>query len=214
MKEIDLMIFDFDGTLVSSGRDLALAINYTLGKLNLPLQQESAIISFVGDGVKLLMERALGAANFRHRDEALVIFTEYYSKHLLDNTFLIDGAEEVLIKYQDKLKVIMTNKRHVFAAAIAQGLKIDKYFKEIMGGDFACYLKPDRRLVDYLIEKYSVAREKTVIIGDGLNDINIAKNSGILCCAYLNGLGKRKELQEAKADFYCEDLREISALFC
>ncbi len=214
MKEIDLMIFDFDGTLVSSGRDLALAINYTLGELNLPLQQESAIINYVGDGIKLLIERSLGAANFRHREEALVIFTEYYSKHLLDNTALIPGVEEVLVKYQDKLKVIMTNKRYVFTAAIAQGLKIDKYFKEIMGGDFASYMKPDRRLVDYLIEKYSVAREKTVIIGDGVNDINVAKNSGILCCAYLNGLGKKKELQEAAADFYCENLREISSLFC
>ena len=75
------------------------------------------------------------------------------------------------------------------------------------------YKKPDKRLVDYLLHKYNKEKEKTVIIGDGINDIALAKNSGILSCAYLNGLGKRKDLLAADADYYCENLLEINSLF-
>jgi phosphoglycolate phosphatase len=50
-------------------------------------------------------------------------------------------------------------------------------------------------------------------VGDGMNDINLAKNSGILSCIYLNGLGKRQDLLAAHADFYCENISEINTLF-
>ena len=60
MKKIDLMIFDLDGTLVSSGTDLAVAVNYTLKELGLAQRPEKEIIGFVGDGVRKLIERSLG----------------------------------------------------------------------------------------------------------------------------------------------------------
>jgi phosphoglycolate phosphatase len=50
-------------------------------------------------------------------------------------------------------------------------------------------------------------------MGDGVNDIAIAKNSGIMSCAYLNGLGNRQDLLSLKADYYCDDLSEINLLF-
>lgn len=91
---------------------------------------------------------------------------------------------------------------------------IEKYFEEIIGDGSFPYRKPDKRLVDYLLDKYKLEKEKVVIIGDGLNDIALAKNSGILSCAYLNGLGKRIDLLAARADYYCKSLGEISSVFC
>ena len=67
--------------------------------------------------------------------------------------------------------------------------------------------------MDYILNKYGIAKEKTLIIGDGINDIAVAKNSGILSCAYLNGLGSRQDLLNLNADYYCEDLLEINSLF-
>lgn len=213
MKKVDLMIFDFDGTLVSTGADLIQAINYTLNALKLKKKQEKEILSFVGDGISKLIERALGQDHIKYHEEAMSIFSEYYGQHLLDNTRLYPQAEEVLKNFENMTKAILTNKRYNFTLAIAQGLNIAKYFVEIIGADSAPFQKPDRRVIDYLLNKYGVAKENTLIIGDGINDIAVAKNSGILSCAYLNGLGNRQDLLSLNADYYCDDLLEINSLF-
>ena len=213
MKKIDLMIFDFDGTLVSTGTDLANAVNFTLKSIGLDKRTEKEIINFVGDGVKKLIQRALGQSNLHRFEEAMTIFSEYYGEHLLDNTFLYPSIEKVLKNFSEKPKVILTNKRTSFTISIARGLKIDQYFAEIIGEGSTAYIKPDRQLVDGLISKYCAARDKTVIIGDGLNDTILARNSGILSCSLLNGLGKREKLLAEKADYYCEDILEINSLF-
>ena len=214
MKKVDLLIFDFDGTLVSTGTDLVCAVNYTLGQLGLEQIKADEIISFVGNGVKKLIERALGNDCLEYYPQANEIFSNYYSEHLLDNTVLYPGVKEILEYFQHKKKIILTNKRHNFTLAISHGLGIEKYFTEIIGDGLMSYKKPDKRLVDYLLHKYSMEKEKTVMIGDGINDITVAKNSGILSCVYLNGLGKREDLLAATADYHCESLLEIRSFFC
>jgi phosphoglycolate phosphatase len=214
MRKVDLIIFDFDGTLVETGTDLTQAVNFMLKTLLLQERTEREIISFVGDGINNLIEKALGQENAEHQEEALDIFTQYYSIHLLDNTKLCQYAEDVLINYTGKMMIIMTNKRYKFTLAIAQGLNIEKYFVEIIGADSTPYRKPDQRIVYYILNKYGTAKEKTVIIGDGVNDIIVAKKSGILSCAYLNGLGKRQELLNLNADYYVENILDVNTLFC
>ena len=214
MRNVDLIIFDFDGTLVETGTDLVQSVNFMLKTLHLKDRAEKEIISFIGDGINNLIEKALGQDNAEYQEKALDIFTQYYGEHLLDNTKLCPYAEDVLINYQDKAKIILTNKRHKFTLAIAQGLNIEKYFVEIIGADSTPYRKPDSRVVDYVLNKYGTAKGKTVIIGDGVNDIIVAKKTGILSCAYLNGLGNRQELLSLNADYYVENLLEVNTLFC
>lgn len=213
MKKIDLMIFDFDGTLVSTGADLIQAINYMLNTLKLKEKPGKEILSYVGDGVGKLIEKALGPDNIKYQEKAMTIFTDYYGKHLLDNTKLCPHVEDVLTNYKNKTKIILTNKRYIYTLSIAQGLNIAPYFLEVIGADSTPFLKPDSRIIDYILNKYKVAKEDTIIVGDGMNDIVLAKKSGILSCACLNGLGNRQELLNAQADYYCEDLLEINSLF-
>ena len=213
MKKVDLIIFDFDGTLVETGTDLVQSVNFMLKTLHFQQRPEKEIISFVGDGVNKLIEKALGQDNAEYYEKALDIFTQYYSTHLLDNTDLCQCAQDVLVHYRDKTKIILTNKRYEFTLAIARGLDIEKYFVEIIGADSTPYKKPDSRVVDLILNKYGIAKEKTVIIGDGVNDILVAKNAGILSCAYLNGLSKRQDLLSLNADYYVENLLEVNNLF-
>lgn len=213
MKKIDLMIFDFDGTLVSTGDDLAESINYTLRTLHLEQKSKNEIIGFVGDGISKLIERALGQGALSLHEKAMKIFTEYYDRNLLKNTVLCPHVEDVLKYYENKKKIILTNKRHTFTIKIAQGLNIDKYFAEILGIDSLPFSKPDRRITEFLLDKYTFSKENTVIVGDGINDILAARNGGVMSCACLNGLGNRNDLLNMKADYYCEDLLEITSLF-
>ena len=213
MKKVDLMIFDFDGTLADTGADLVSSVNHTLTAMRLDPRTAEEILSFVGDGIRKLIERSLGEHHKGRLEEAMSIFGGYYEKHLLDQTVLCPQIEEVLKYFNHKMKVVLTNKRYYLALAIAKGLRIDRYFMEIVGADTTPFQKPDKRVVEYLLEKYNVAPQKAVIIGDGVNDIGVAKNAGILSCAYLNGLGARRPLLEMEADFYCENLMEINSLF-
>ncbi len=213
MKKVDLMIFDFDGTIADTGADLVSSINHTLTAIRLNPRPSEEILSFVGDGVKKLIEKSLGE-NYKERlEEAIGIFCGHYEKHLMDQTVLCPHIEDVLKYFNHKMKVILTNKHYHLTLTIAHALHIDQYFMEIVGADTTPFQKPDLRVVEYLLTKYNADPRKTVIIGDGVNDIAVAKYAGILSCAYLNGLGNRQTLLRMEADFYCEDLIEINSVF-
>lgn len=213
MKKVDLMIFDFDGTIADTGADLVSSINHTLTAMRLNPRPSEEILSFVGDGMTKLIEKSLGE-NYKERlEEAIRIFSGHYEKHLMDQTVLCPHIEDVLKYFNHKMKVILTNKHYHLTLTIAHALHIDRYFMEIVGADTTPFQKPDLRVVEYLLTKYNADPRKTVIIGDGVNDIAVANYAGILSCAYLNGLGNRQTLLRMEADFYCEDLMEINSLF-
>ncbi len=131
MKKVDLMIFDLDGTLVSSGADLIQSINYTLNTLKLKEKPEKEILGFVGDGVRKLIEKVLGQDHIKYQEEAMIIFTNYYGKHLLDNTGLCPQVEEVLNNFKNKTKIILTNKRYNFTVCHSARIK----YRQIFCGD-------------------------------------------------------------------------------
>jgi len=214
MTEVDLMVFDFDGTLVCSGDDLVASVNHTLEQLGRASLQKNKIIGYIGDGVRKLIERSLGDAFPEKFDEALQVFMAYYGKHLLDSTDLYPGVIDVLDHFQNKKKIIVTNKMQSFTVRITEGLGIAHHFNDIIGVDSTSYKKPDSRLIAPVFEKYGIKKRRSVVIGDGDNDILLAKNIGALSCALLNGLGARDKLLSLKPDYFCESIEEVKTMFC
>ncbi|MBP8985684.1 MAG: HAD family hydrolase [Syntrophobacterales bacterium] len=213
MKPVDLMIFDFDGTLVNTGEDIARAVNHTLRSLGIGEKSREEIISYVGDGLQVLLEKALGPEIGRY-EEAKEIFTSFYRDHLLDNTRLYPGVAEVLGHFGAKKKWIVTNKQYDYTTAIAEGLGISTYFDGIVGRDNGPYAKPDPRVLQEILEGQGVEKGRAVVIGDGVQDVKMARNAGIEVCAFLNGLGDREKLLRQRPDYSCENIIELKALFC
>jgi len=213
MEKVGLIVFDLDGTLVDTGDDLVSSVNHTLGALNVPLLGKKTILTFVGDGIGKLVARSLGNENQDRFDEALVIFTEYYSEHVLDKTELYPGVGDVLNYFKDIKKCIVTNKLYSLALSISRGLEIDRYFDDIIGMDSTPYVKPDPRLVHSLLERYDIEKENTVVVGDGKNDMMLAKKSGVTSCAVLNGLSARETLLQFEPDYTCESITELKDIF-
>jgi len=212
-KNIDLMVFDLDGTLINSGGDIITSVNHTLKTLDIPTREPDEIIGFVGDGIQKMIERSLGK-DFQHLfSEAIDIFSMYYDKHMLDTTTLCDSVIEVLEYFSGKWKIIITNKRKYFTVKMTDALGISKYFDEIIGADSTEYKKPDPRLLLPLITIYDVGYDHTVVIGDGINDIMLAKNAGVVSCALMNGLTSRDILLALNPDFTCEGLFELISIF-
>jgi len=213
MKHIELMIFDLDGTLVNSGGDIVASVNYTLESLDIPTKSQEEILTFVGDGVNKMIERALGKDIQHLFNRAMDIFSDYYAGHMLDTTRLCDSFIEVLDHFRNKKKVIITNKRRYFTLKMTDALGISRYFEEIIGADSTAYIKPDPRLFIPLLERVHAVYNDTVVVGDGVNDIMLAKNAGVLSCALLNGLTRRDILLALDPDYACEGLRELIKIF-
>lgn len=160
-----------------------------------------------------LIERSLGAEYQDRFADAIHIFKEYYENHMFDNTSLYPGVETVLNHFRYKHKIIMTNKLYRYTFKLCEYLRINGFFEEIIGADSTDFKKPDPQLLKPFLQKYHVDKNKTVAVGDGVNDILLAKNTGILSCAFLNGLTPRETLLNLKPDFICEELLQITTLF-
>lgn len=212
MRKADLLIFDLDGTLIRSGEDIAGAVNHALKALGLPLIDHDTIKGFVGDGLQALLKRSLGARGDEYLDQAAAHFSDHYSAHLLDHTTLYPDVLQVLEHFRNKKKVIVTNKRESFTLHIAEGLGIREQFIDILGEDSTPYKKPDRRLLDQVMKKWGVSPSMTIVIGDGINDILVARNAGAVSCAFLNGLTEREKLLSLHPDGVCEHLSELMSV--
>jgi phosphoglycolate phosphatase len=206
---VELMIFDFDGTLVQSGEDIANSVNYSLATLNLPTIDKEKILTFIGDGVGKLIERATGEAGRVYRERALEIFSEHYDRHMLDHADLYPGVYDLLQHFKGKRKIILTNKRFRFTEKMAAALNILDFFEEIIGADSTPFIKPDPQLTEEILKRYPAEKKNTIIIGDGVNDIMLAKKSGIKSCCFLNGLGKRDDLISFNPDIVFERFEEL-----
>ena len=214
MIAVKLMVFDLDGTLADTGADLAGSVNRTLQSLGIPARPDTEILGFVGDGVRKLIERSLGDACGDRFDEALKRFGEIYAEHLLDQTTLYPGVPEVLSHFGAKEKVLITNKTRDFTLAICSGLGIAGLFKEIIAGDSNDFMKPDPRLLLPLLGKFGAGPAETLVIGDGVNDILLARNAGARSCAFLNGLGNREKLLRLGPDFTIEKMIDLKEIAC
>jgi len=211
---VHLMVFDLDGTLADTGADLADSVNRTLRSMGIPGRPEPEILRFVGDGVRKLLERSLGERHRDRLDEALARFKGIYAEHLLDRTVLYPGVADILRLFADKAKVIITNKNTDFTLALCRGLGIESCFREIIGGDSTAFMKPDPRVLLPLLDRYGAKPEETLIVGDGVNDILLARNAGVRCCAFLNGIGGREELLGLKPDFAVERIADLERIAC
>jgi len=214
MQMFDLLIFDLDGTLVDSSADIIAAVNFTRQFLALPIMDDKEIIHMVGDGTDKLVERLIGPAHQGRYAEALAIFIAYYDAHLLDNATLYAGVTDVLDFFSHKKKVIITNKRENMTRKITDAFSLTDRFDDIIGMGTTPFRKPDLRILQPVLTRFCIEPHQAIIVGDGIADLQLARNAGIKSCGMLNGFTPREALLELKPDFSCEHLREIKAMFC
>lgn len=213
MKSVDLLIFDLDGTLVDTRRDLTNAVNYARSRLSLPPLTVEQVLRGVGDGVENLMRRTLPASEKDHLAEALASFREYYRDHLLDFSRFYPGVDRVLKHFRDRKKAIVSNKPEGFTRKILQGLRAEHCFDIIVGGDTTTALKPDPLPVEFVLEKLRVAPANAVMIGDSPADIIAGSQAGTLTCAVTYGYRPRDLLLQQNPDFLVDAIAELLHLF-
>ena len=186
-----LVVFDLDGTLIDSRRDLADAANALIvehGGQPLPVERISRM---VGEGAALLVRRALAAAGLvEDTPGALPQFLDLYSERLLVHTRLYDGVEEVIAVLRPSARLaILTNKPLKPTRAILDGLGIARAFDWILGGDGPHPRKPDPAGLQWIAERAGVPVASAVLVGDSAIDLATARNAGSTICLARYGFG-------------------------
>ncbi|MFT4111255.1 HAD-IA family hydrolase [Silvibacterium sp.] len=183
--EIRLIVFDLDGTLIDSKKDLATSVNAMLTQLGRQALPEEIIATYIGDGAGMLVRRALGDPDGEALvEDGLRRFLDYYREHKLDHTYVYDGvfsALEALKTMPDgtpRRMAVLTNKPVNPAIAICEALGLSPYFFQIYGGNSFTTKKPDPEGLRTLIAEAGVKPEETLMVGDSDVDILTARRSG------------------------------------
>ena len=200
----EVLLFDFDGTLIDSKVDIAMAVNLTLGDLGLPLRSVEEIFSFVGDGVKRLLRLSVGEDNPDQYERALEVFRLHYLENCVQTTRWYPGIWEVLQHYKDRQKVIVTNKSLEYTLAIVDGLQARDLFQHIEAPRDTTELKPEPVMLERALEVLGADAAHTVMIGDSTNDVRAAQAISMRACAVGYGYGNRERVTALHPDFYCE----------
>jgi phosphoglycolate phosphatase len=212
LNEIQLLIFDLDGTLVDSEMDLALSVNAVRLQMGLTALPLKTIASYVGQGVTTLIEKSLGKpASSEDVHNGVNLFLAYYRMHMLDNTRAYPGVRESLDELKGRKMAVLTNKPVVFSRDLLAGLRLAEYFSFIYGGNSFDRKKPDPVGVFKLMEDTGFSRQQTMIVGDSDVDVQTARNAGVLACGVSYGIGSQT-LDAAAPDLMVSDLRDLVPL--
>jgi len=213
---IRLVIFDLDGTLVDSRRDLATSINAMLahcGRPELPLE---VIASYIGDGAPMLVRRALGDPDDEQSlKQALEFFLAYYREHKLDTTVVYPGIADALAALRtggngggQRRMAVLSNKPVNPSRAIVDALGLGGFFVQVYGGNSFPTKKPDPLGAITLARENAVEPGQTLIIGDSDIDVLTARNAGMWSCGVTYGFAPHS-LAQAPPDVLVDMPEEL-----
>ncbi len=181
------LLFDLDGTLVDSVPDLTLSLNLLRAELGSPPLSLKQTAGIVGDGVTLLVQRALGKEIYSeaHRNR----FMEIYTEHLLDQTRCYPGILELLKQHDPRRMAVITNKPYQLSRQLLAGLGLTGYFHTLIGGDSLAQRKPDPLPVLTALDRLDAPAEQAVMIGDHHTDLASGNGAGTATCFCAYGIG-------------------------
>ena len=185
------MVFDLDGTLVDSRRDLAQSANQLLEECGASPLPEQAIGRMVGDGAATLVARVFVAARLPQPGDALSRFLAIYNARLLRFTRPYPGIPEVLATLQPRITLaVLTNKPLAATRTILDGLELSSYFDDrVVGGDGPFPRKPSPNGLKHLIACAGVTPATSMLVGDSVIDWQTAHAAGAVSCMARYGFG-------------------------
>jgi phosphoglycolate phosphatase len=206
------LIFDLDGTLIDSQRDLIRSVNAMLHEMGRDQLHEDTISGYIGHGAPQLVGQALGNnATEAERERALKFFLAYYEDHKMDSTCAYPGVSEALEELAAFPMAILTNKPVRISMRILQELGLAKYFRAVYGGNSFATKKPDPLGAQTILREFASGPREAILIGDSEVDVQTARNAGTLAASVNYGFGAHDRAAHP-ADVYLDRLTDLVPL--
>ena len=210
-----LIVFDLDGTLIDSVRDIADSVNDVLTGYGAGPLPVGAVASMVGSGARKLVERALEARRLTAPvDDALQSFREAYDRRLTVHTRPYPGVADALRDVARRARLaVLTNKPEAPARRLLEAFGLSRRFDWVIGGDGAFPRKPDPAGLRHLMQEAGVAAGAAVLVGDSPVDVETARRAGVRLCLARYGFGyPGGEIEADAADLVIDDPQDLGAV--
>lgn len=204
-----LLMFDLDGTLIDSRGGIAAAVNAARQFYGFPPLPLETVISYVGNGAKILMERATSDISLPvPQTEILHKMLDFYAAEPVAGTVLYPQVTETLAQLQQQgwIMAVISNKPQFISTKILDALDIARFISDNIGDGGSFPLKPAPDAIFHLMKKYDVSPENCWFAGDNYTDICAAVNAGIKSVFCEFGIGKKADSVSTV------DIREFSQL--
>ena len=218
LKKINTIIFDLDGTLINTSKDIVNSTNLTLEKFGYEPISTERCIEFVGDGIIKQVGRAFGESKFNNPDHQFSLeylnsivetYLEIYKVHLYDYSLPYDGVFEIFKKFSNKKLAVISNKHYDYTFELLKHFQMDKYFSIILGGDSLEHKKPHPEPIIHVIKELNIKPTETIIVGDTDKDVRAGKAAGISTCAVTYGMRTKAELENHNPEFMIDNISEL-----
>ena len=193
-----LVVFDLDGTLIDSRRDLADSVNAMLADYGAPGLALEAITAMVGEGAAVLVRRALTASGLDPTTpDALARFLSHYDSRLTAHTSPYEGMVAALeaLRSEKLTLAVLTNKPTRASNVILDRLGLLPFFSQVIGGDTPLGRKPDPAGLLRLVTSAAAAPATSVLVGDSPIDVSTARAAGACVCFARYGFGAHEPIQ-------------------
>jgi phosphoglycolate phosphatase len=207
------VVFDLDGTLVDSRRDIATAVDLLRRELGLVPLGLAAVTGMVGEGARVLVERAFADAPGIDLDRAVARYLELYAEVCLDTTVPYPGIPELVRTLAARLPLaVVTNKPEAMSRRIFDHLGLSPYFRLVIGGDTLPVRKPDPAGLALVAATVGVAVEDLWLVGDSLVDAATARAAGCRLALVTWGFIDREALAGARPDLLVDETSALASL--
>jgi phosphoglycolate phosphatase len=212
--EIELLIFDLDGTLIDSQESIIAAIHGLQKKFGLEHTPSEKITSLIGVSSEYLVSGATGipveSAEFADYHAA---FRDLFWRETFVSTRLYPHTRMILDHFKNKSIALVTNRKKESARKTLEHFGIASYFNHIAGSDEIQCSKPAACPINRVRALFKADSARSLIVGDMDIDIFTGKNAGILTCAVRNGIGSLESILAADPDFLINDLSQLKEIF-
>jgi phosphoglycolate phosphatase len=218
MRAFGFWVFDLDGTLIDSRRDIADAANDLLTACGLAPLGEERIGRMVGDGAAVLVARAFAAYGIDPPPDALPRFLTLYDARLTDHTRPYPGIVDTLtaLRSRGSSLALLTNKPHRATTTILDRLELARFFEPalVVGGDGPLPRKPDPRGLQALMARSGADAASTLLVGDSVIDWKTAHAAATSICVAKYGFGFEDFPVDrlGPADFWVESPADLLVL--
>jgi phosphoglycolate phosphatase len=190
LSPVRALIFDLDGTLIDSKRDLIHSVNAMLRELGRAHLADETISGYIGRGAPQLVAQALGnGATEEEQKQALQFFLSYYEEHKMDTTRAYPGVAQTLEALAALPMAVLTNKPVRISVRILREMGLAKYFRAIYGGNSFETKKLDPLGAATILREFGASPREAMLVGDSEVDVQTARNAGTFAAVVNYGFG-------------------------